>query len=72
MSTALMRIVDREMLSKVNSITSIASQGMIPLASVLAGAVLQALGSTFLLAFCSLGFVVTAVLLLMNRRIREF
>ena len=70
-STAMMRIVDRDKLSKVNSIISIGSQGMIPIASVLAGAVLQGLGSSALLFVCSLGFMVTAVLLLINRPVRE-
>ena len=36
-STTMMRIVDRDKLSKVNSIMSMGSQGMTPLASVLAG-----------------------------------
>ena len=43
----------------------------IPLASVLAGGILKAFGSTALLGFCSLGFAVSAVSLLFNRRIRE-
>ena len=70
-STAIMRIVDKDKLSKVTSITSIGSQGMIPLASVLAGVILQTLGTTPLLAFCSLGSAVTAVLLLCSRNVRE-
>ena len=70
-STALMRVVDKDMLSKVNSITSIGSQGMIPIASVLAGAILQSMGSTPLLVFCSVGFTVTAILMLINKPIRE-
>ena len=70
-NTLLMRIVDRDKLSKVNSILSIGSQGMIPLASVLAGAVLNTLGSTWLMTLCSLGFAVTALAMLLNRRIRE-
>ena len=70
-STALMRVVDKDMLSKVNSITSIGSQGMIPIASVLAGAILQSMGSTPLLIFCSVGFTVTAILMLINKPIRE-
>lgn len=70
-STALMRAVDKDMLSKVNSITNIGSQGMIPIASVLAGAILQSWGSSALLFVCSLGFAVTAVLLLMNKPVRE-
>lgn len=70
-NTVMMRIVDRDKLSKVTSITSIGSQGMVPVASVLAGVILQTLGCTPLLAACSLGFTVTAVLLLKNPRIRE-
>lgn len=70
-TTATMRIVDKDKLSKVNSIISIGSQGMIPIASVLAGAVLQSFGSPVLLFACSLGFAATAVLLLMNKPVRE-
>ena len=71
MSTTLMRIVDRDKLSKVSSIISIGSHGMIPIASVLAGAVLQSFGSTTLLFVCCLGFSATALLMLTNRHIRE-
>lgn len=70
-NTAVMRIVDRDKLSKVNSIISIGSQGMIPVASVLAGLILRTLGSAPLLAFCSLGFTVTALLMLFSRELRE-
>ena len=70
-STALMRVVDRNRLSKVNSIVSIGSQAMIPISSVLAGAVLQGAGSTVLLFVCAFGFTVTAVLLLMNKPVRS-
>ena len=70
-STALMRAVEKDKLSKVNSIIGIGSQGMIPLASVLAGAILKGAGCTPLLAFCALGFTVSAVLLLTSRQVRE-
>lgn len=70
-STALMRIVDKDKLSKVNSIMSIGSQGMIPIASVLAGAILNTAGSTTLLAACSLGFTITAATMLLNKQIKE-
>ena len=69
-STAIMRVVDRDKLSKVNSIISIGSQGMIPIASVLAGVVLQAFGCAPLLFICSLGFAVMAILLLVNKPVR--
>ena len=71
-TTTMMRIVEKDKLSKVNSIVNIGSQGMVPIASVLAGAVLQSFGSTALLAVCTLGFTVTAVLLLLNKPVREF
>ncbi len=70
-STTLMRIVDRDKLSKVNSIISIGSQGMIPLSSVLAGAVLQSSGASTLLFACTFGFTFTAVLMLMSKSLRE-
>ena len=70
-STALMRAVAKDKLSKVNSITSIFSQGLIPIASVLAGIVLQYSGSTSLLIMCTGGFTVTALIMLFNRQVRE-
>ena len=70
-NTTMMLIVDKDKLSKVNSIISVSSHGIIPLASVLAGMILETLGSTALLAFSSLGFMVTALLLLFNRHIRD-
>ncbi len=70
-ATAIMRIVDKDKLSKVNSLTSIGSQGMIPIASVLAGVVLGALGSTALLTLCSAGFTITAISLLFSRHFKE-
>ena len=70
LNTAIQCRVERDKLSKVGSILSVGSQGMIPVASVLAGAVLQAFGSGVLLAGCAAGFTVTAVLLLTNRHVR--
>lgn len=70
-NTTLMRIVDRDKLSKVTSIVSIISQGMIPIASVLAGAILGSLGSTTLLVTSALGFTATAVMTFFSRSIRE-
>ena len=70
-NTVIMRIVDKNMLSKVNSVISIASQGLIPIASVLAGAVLQGFGSTALLLLCTVGFFITALSMLLNPRVKE-
>ena len=70
-STTIMRIVDKDKLSKVDSVISIASQGLIPIASVLAGVILQSVGSTALLLFCTAGFFVTALSMLFNKRVKE-
>ena len=69
-NTVLMRIVDRDKLSKVMSIISILSQGLVPVASVLAGTVLQTSGSTILLAICSAGFTLTALILVCSRQVK--
>ncbi|MCR5611319.1 MAG: MFS transporter [Clostridiales bacterium] len=70
-NTSIMRIVDKEMLSKVSSIISVASQGLVPIASVLAGAIIQGMGSTALLIFCSIGFICASVFMLLNKKVRE-
>lgn len=69
-STALMRTVERDKLSKVSSIISILSQGLIPIASVLAGLVLQYLGSSALLSACSAGFSAAALFLLLSKEVK--
>ena len=66
-STTLMRMVDEDKLGKVSSITSVASQALIPLSSVLAGIILQYMGTTVLLVFCSAGFVRTVLILLSSK-----
>ena len=71
LNTTIQRRVEKNKLSKIGSIISVGSQGMVPIASVLAGAALQAFGSTALLAICAAGFTVTAVLLLTNRHVRS-
>ncbi|MBR0040279.1 MAG: MFS transporter [Oscillospiraceae bacterium] len=70
-NTVLMRRVERDKLSKVTSIISVASHGLTPIASVLAGAILQLFGSVPLLAVCTAGFSLTALLLLFNKQARE-
>ena len=70
-NTVLMRVVEKDKLGKVSSILSIISQGLTPIASVLAGAVLQLFGSTVLLAVCSAGFTLTALFLLFNQQVRN-
>ena len=69
--TTFMRIVDRDKLSKVSSITNVLSQGLIPIATALAGVILKFFGSTMLLIVCSAGFTVTALYMLLSREVRN-
>ena len=71
-NTLMMRIIDRSQLSKVNGMISIVSQALIPLASVLAGSVLQIWGSSVLLFFCAVGLTVSAVYFLLQPETRTF
>ena len=71
LNTTIQRRVEKNMLSKIGSIISVGSLGMTPIASVLAGAALQAFGSTTLLAICAAGFTITAARLLTNRHVRS-
>jgi len=71
-STALIRMVDREKLSKVNSIAGIGSQGLIPIASLLAGILLQSFGCGGLLVYSSVGYTLVALLMLRSKSIRNF
>ncbi|MBQ9828549.1 MAG: MFS transporter [Lachnospiraceae bacterium] len=70
-STAIMKTVERDKLSKVTSIVNVISQGLIPISAVLAGIILQTSGSTLLLLICSLGFAATALFLLFNKEIKN-
>ncbi|MCR5331708.1 MAG: MFS transporter [Lachnospiraceae bacterium] len=68
--TMFMRVVDRDKLSKVGSITNVFSQGLIPIATALAGIILQNLGSTALLLGCSVGFTATALFMIFNKDVK--
>ncbi|MBR6050999.1 MAG: MFS transporter [Clostridia bacterium] len=72
LNTTLMRITDKDKLSKVTSIIGIIAQGMIPIASVLAGTVLQYLGSSALLLASSVGFTAASLFLLFNKETKKF
>ncbi len=71
LNTTLMKLVDRDKLGKVTSITRFISMGLIPIASLLAGMVLQYSSPTALLVICSLGFTATALFLLISPETRK-
>ena len=70
-STAIMRTVDENKLSKITSFVTLLAMGITPISLGIAGAALQFSGGLSLLAFCSAGFAITAICLLLNKHIKE-
>ncbi len=69
-NTSVQLLTDKRMLGKVNSVITVFSQGLIPLASMLAGAVLDTLGSTWLLGISVAGFLTITLLFSLNKDAR--
>ena len=70
-NTSIQLVTDKNMLGKVNSVITVFSQGLTPLAATLAGIVLEALGSTWLLAISVAGFLTITLLFSLNRDARH-
>lgn len=56
-SLIFQRKVDRNMLGKVSSVSSVLSQALIPISSLVAGAIIMGIGVTYLYIFCIIGMV---------------
>lgn len=70
-STAIQTITDEENLGKVSSITSMVSQGLIPIATFVAGFIISYFGSSILLLVCSIGLLLTTIVSLFNKSINN-
>ena len=62
-SSAMMKIVDKDKLGKLTSVTSIGSQGLIPLSMFLGGIALTYIGSLGMLIACAAGLLITSLVL---------
>ena len=71
LNTVMMRVVDKDKLSKVSGITSVFAQALIPIASLLAGIALQLSGCTMLLSVCTVGFTAAALALLFSKEAKK-
>ena len=71
LGTVLARQVDKNMLGKVQSLINIGSQGLIPIASVLGGLVIEYVGKPELLFICSGGFVLITTIFVLNSTVNE-
>lgn len=69
-STTMMKIVDKDKLGKVSSITNIGSQGLIPLATFLGGVSITYLGSLGLLIICASGLLLVSLILFFSPSFR--
>lgn len=65
------KIVDKDKLAKINSLMAIGSQGLIPIASFLGGVIISQFGLLYLFCFCSLGILITALLLSFSKTVRS-
>ncbi|MBD5507675.1 MAG: MFS transporter [Lachnospiraceae bacterium] len=70
-NTAVLLTVDKDYLGKVMSLIGVAAQGLIPLASLISGIILNQYGIVWLLAFCAAGFVLTDVIVVSSRYVNE-
>lgn len=70
-STAILSIVDKDKLAKVQSIIDLSSQGLIPLSVFLAGLEITYLGSTGMLLISTIGFVLSFLFLMFNKKVNE-
>ena len=70
-SVATMKIVAKDKFGKVSSVTSIGSQGLIPLATFLGGVAITTLGSVGLLLICCGGLLVITLIIVFLPSIKE-
>ena len=69
--TIIQTITDEEKLGKVSSIIDMVSQGLIPIATFVAGFIIACFGSSVLLITCSLGLLVVATMSLFNKEMNN-
>lgn len=70
-STTMHKVVDRDKIAKVSSLTSVGAMGLTPIASLLAGALITGLGLSFLYFFCAIGFTAAALVFFRNKAVNE-
>ena len=69
--TAMMKIIDKDKLGKVTGVSSIGSQGLIPLSMLLGGVAITYIGSLGLLITCAAGLLITSLVLFFIPSVRN-
>ena len=67
-NTVIYRDIEKEQLAKVNSLTSVGSMGLTPVAASLGGVLINNFGLGTLYVICGLGFFVTTVFISLNKK----
>ena len=70
-STAMLKVVDKDKFGKVSSVLSIGSEGLTPVSLFLAGLAISIFGSSGLLIICTSGLVITTLFTVLNKPIKE-
>ena len=70
-STTIISVVEQDKLGKVNSLIDIGTQGLIPFANFLGGAIIASLGTSALLIACSIGFILITVFISTSKEIAK-
>ncbi len=66
-SLIMQRKVDRNMLGKVSSVSSVLSQALIPISSLVAGAIIMGIGVKYLFLFCAVGSILITIIYSLNK-----
>ncbi len=71
-NTTMLKIVEKDKLAKVMSLTTMISMGLTPIASLVGGAIVSGLGLSALFTFCTLGLTLSAVIFAFNKPMNNF
>lgn len=70
-STTIQKTVEKDKLAKVSSLINIGSQGLIPIASLVSGLIISNVGVGVLLIVCTVGMIITAIFINLNKSINN-
>ncbi|MFA6611384.1 MAG: MFS transporter [Bacilli bacterium] len=66
--TVIYRDIEKEQLAKVNSLISIGSMGLTPIAASLGGIIINNVGLGILYVICGVGFLITTIFISLNKK----
>lgn len=70
-STIIYRDIEKNQLAKVNSLITLGSLGLTPISASIGGIVIDNLGLGILYVICAVGFLITTILVGLNKKVAE-